>query len=242
MVGGAAAAVEHQRQLGGEELTHPRRSARPPSPARAGARAAGPRIGVVGGQLGQPQDQLRLIRGIHRLPALPALQLRRDLLPRQQLHRQPPRQLDRLVQRPVDQQTLDESRNRRSEAHRQAMSRGTTVFAGQGQSRRIPPQSRPAGVTDEPRGRVHQQCAREPHPKTAPGSPRRWLRSAGGRPRGVGRPGRGGDPVLRRGARRQGRPGGARQGLRLRRTAAMASPTLSTPGSASPAGRRGSPR
>ena len=40
------------------------------------------------------------------------------------------------------------------------------------------------------------------------------LRSAGGGPRGLGRPGRGGDRVLRRGPRRPGRPGGARQGVR----------------------------
>ena len=46
MVGGAPAAVEHQRQLGGEELTHPHRSrARRPSPASGppGCPAAGRR-------------------------------------------------------------------------------------------------------------------------------------------------------------------------------------------------------
>ena len=77
-----------------------------PGPSPAGA-PRGPRLRVVvvGGQLGQPQDQLRLVGGVHRLPPLPPDQLRGHLLAGQQLHGQP-RQVDRLVQRPVDEHTL----------------------------------------------------------------------------------------------------------------------------------------
>ena len=84
----------------------PAMSRPPTSPAVRAPGVPGGGSASSGRLLGQPQDQLRLVRGIHPLPPLPPLQLRDRLLPRQQLHRQP-RRIDRPLQRPVDQHPLD---------------------------------------------------------------------------------------------------------------------------------------
>ncbi|WP_217897457.1 hypothetical protein [Geodermatophilus saharensis] len=75
-------------------------------PATAGTGGARRGVVVIGRVVGQGEDELGLVGGVHRLAGLQALQLGGLLLPRQHPHRQP-RHRHRPREQPPGERPLD---------------------------------------------------------------------------------------------------------------------------------------